>query len=205
MRTYDQNVGRTARYSNTYFQNAPFEWNLLAEDIRNSTSIAVFKRKLLAMIRPNKNSIYGINDIVGVRYLSKLRLNFSVLNEHRFRHNFDCLDPVCLCGRAEEDSEHFLLHCHFFEEARRDLLGSSSDIPGLYSRTGHIVFMPFNSPDLTEIANRMIMEATISYIRQRRDSSEAHFKSNKAALPLPIFSFVVLAVVVSVSHLMLGD
>ena len=66
MRSYDQNIGRTSRYSNTYFQNAPFEWNLLAEDVRNSTSIAMFKRKLLAMIRPNKNSIYGINDIAGV-------------------------------------------------------------------------------------------------------------------------------------------
>ena len=169
MRTYDQNVGRTARYSNTYFQNAPFEWNLLAEDIRNSTSISVFKRKLLAKIRPNKNSIYGINDIVGVKYLSKLRLNFSVLNEHRFRHNFDCLDPVCLCGRAEEDSEHFLLHCHFFEEARRDLLGSLSDNPGLNiteldaPSLCHLIL--FGNPDLTQIANRIIMEATISYIK----------------------------------------
>ena len=169
MRSYDPNVGRTARYSNTYFQNAPFEWNLLDDDTKNSTSIAVFKRKLLAMIRPNKNSIYGINDIVGVRYLSKLRLKFSILNEHRFRHNFDCLDPVCLCGRAEEDNEHFLLHCHFFEEARRDLLGSLSDIPGLNiaeldsPSLCHLIL--FGNPDLTQIANRMIMEATISYIK----------------------------------------
>ena len=169
MRSYDPNVGRTARYSNTYFQNAPFEWNLLDDDTKNSTSIAVFKRKLLAMIRPNKNSIYGINDIVGVRYLSKLRLKFSILNEHRFRHNFDCLDPVCLCGRAEEDNEHFLLHCHFFKEARRDLLGSLSDIPGLNiaeldsPSLCHLIL--FGNPDLTQIANRMIMEATISYIK----------------------------------------
>ena len=125
--------------------------------------------KLLAKIRPNKNSIYGINDIVGVKYLSKLRLNFSVLNEHRFRHNFDCLDPVCLCGRAEEDSEHFFLHCHFFEEARRDLLGSLSDIPGLNiaeldtPSLCHLIL--FGNPDLTQIANRIIMEATISYIK----------------------------------------
>ena len=169
VRNYDQNVGRTARYSSTYFQNAPFEWNLLDDDTRNSTSISEFKRKLLAMIRPNKNSIYGTNDIVGVRHLSKLRLSFSGLNEHRFKHNFDCLDPVCLCGIANEDSEHFLLHCPIFEEARRDLLGSLSDIPGLdiagldTQSLCHLIL--FGNPDLTLIANRMIMEAAINYIK----------------------------------------
>ena len=96
MRSYDQNVGRTVRYSNTYFQNAPVEWNLLDDETKTLTSISEFKRKLLAMIRPKKNSGYGINDIVGVRNFSNLRLNFSGLNEHRFRHNFDCLDSVCL-------------------------------------------------------------------------------------------------------------
>ena len=34
IRSYDQNVGRTARYSNTYFQNTPFEWNLLDDDTK---------------------------------------------------------------------------------------------------------------------------------------------------------------------------
>ena len=62
MRSYDQTVGRTARYPNTYFQNASFEWNLLDDDITE------FKRKLLAMVRPSKNSIDGINDIVGVKH-----------------------------------------------------------------------------------------------------------------------------------------
>ena len=116
IRSYGQNVGRTARYSNTYFQNAPFEWNLLDDDTKNSTSISDFKRKLLAMISRNKNSIYGINDIVSVRHLSKLRLNLTRLNEHRFRHDFDFPDPVCLCGIAYEDSEHFLLHCPFLKK-----------------------------------------------------------------------------------------
>ena len=117
VRQFDQNAGRTARYSNTYFQNAPFEWNLLNDETRNSTSISEFKCKLIAMIRPEKNSIFGINDIVGVRHLSKLRLSFSVLNENKFRHNFKCLSPVCVCGIANEDNEHFLLHCPIFEEA----------------------------------------------------------------------------------------
>ena len=135
-------------------------------------SIAEFKRKLLVMIRRRKNITYGINDIVGVRHLSKLRLKFSGLNEHRFRHNFDCLDPACLCGRANEDSEHFLLHCPIFEEARRDLLGNLSGIPRL-NTTGldsqslcHLIL--FGNPDLTLIANRMIMEATTNYIKSTK-------------------------------------
>ena len=169
MRSFNQNVGRTVRYSNTYFQNAPFEWKLHDDDTKNSTSISEFKRKLLAMIRPRKNSVYSIIDVFGVRHLLKLRLNFSGLNAHRIRHNFECLDPVCLCGIANEDSEYFLLQCPLFEEARRDLLTSLSDISGLDiagldpQSLSHLVL--FGNSDLTLIANRMIMEATINYIK----------------------------------------
>ena len=84
VRVFNQNVGRTARHLNTYFQNALFEWNLLNDEIKNSKSFSEFKLKLILMIRPVKNPIYGINDIVGIRHLSKLRLSFSVMNEQRF-------------------------------------------------------------------------------------------------------------------------
>ena len=105
---------------------------------------------------------------VGVRHLSKLRLKFNRLNEHRFRHNFDCLDPVCLCCIANEDSEHFPLHCPLYEEARRDPLVSLSDISGLgiarVDPQSLSQSMLFGNPNLTLIANRMIMEATVNYI-----------------------------------------
>ena len=57
----------------------------------------------------------------------------------------------------------------FFDEARRDLLVSLSDIPGLdiagldAQSLCHLIL--FGNPDLTLIANRMIMEATIDYIK----------------------------------------
>ena len=35
-RAYDQYVARTAQFTNTYFQNTLFEWNLLADDIKMS-------------------------------------------------------------------------------------------------------------------------------------------------------------------------
>ena len=77
--------------------------------------------------------MYGICDIVGIKRLTKLRVEFSALNEHIFRHNFDCVSPLFLCGMGNEDNAHFLLHCHRFYEMlmRCDLFCQFSEIPGL--------------------------------------------------------------------------
>ena len=56
-RAYDQNVGRTTRFSHTYFQNVLYEWNLLDHDMKNLRPISECKRKLLAIIRPPKNIV----------------------------------------------------------------------------------------------------------------------------------------------------
>ena len=69
--------------------------------------------------------------IPGIRLLTRLRVQFSALNEHRFRHAFDCLSPVCNCGLAIEDNEHFLLHCPQYYTLRLDLFGQLSDISGI--------------------------------------------------------------------------
>ena len=167
-RAYDQNVGRTVRFANTYFQNTLFEWNLLADDIKNARSLAAFKSKLLSTIRPLKRTMYGIRDIVGIKRLTKLRVEFSALNEHRFRHNFDCVSPLCLCGMGNEDNAHFLLHCHRFHEMRCDLLGQLSEIPSLdltnMDSKALCELLLYGSPHLTIIDNRIILEATMSFI-----------------------------------------
>ena len=82
-------------------------------------------------MRPEENSFYDISGIEGVRLLTKLRLRFSVLNEHKFRQNFDSLTPFCACGNDMEDNEHFLQHCPQFDVMQQDLFGQLSVIPGL--------------------------------------------------------------------------
>ena len=73
--------------------------------------------------------MYNISDIDVVRCLTEMRLNFSAINEHKFRRKFHSLDPRCTCGEAVEDNEHFFLHCPLFETMRWDLVGQLCDIP----------------------------------------------------------------------------
>ena len=77
---YDPIIPRTVRFSNTYFQNVLYEWNLLDNEIKNSASHGEFKRKVLAIIRPSRNPIFSVDDITGIKRLTKPRVKFSDLN-----------------------------------------------------------------------------------------------------------------------------
>ena len=88
-----------------------------------------FKSKLLSFIRPSKRSIFNVNDPEGVKYLTRLSLRFSHLNERKFRHGFlDTLNPLCNCILQVEDNEHYFLRCFNFENSRRSLFIDMSSI-----------------------------------------------------------------------------
>ena len=113
--------------------------------------------------------MYNISDKDGIKCLTTIRLKFSALNEHKFRHRFDCLSPCCTCGEAVEDNEHFLLHCPRFETMRTDILGQLSDIPGIYitlmDSKSLCQLLLFGSTNLTVVENRIILEATMAYMK----------------------------------------
>ena len=116
---------KSSSFFKHFFQNALFEWNLLDCEIRNCSSISQFKKKLISIIRRVKNSTYRVYDIPGIRLPTRLSPQFSDLKEHRFKHAFDCLTPVCICGLANEDNKHFLLHCPQYHSFRLHLFGQS--------------------------------------------------------------------------------
>ena len=66
------------RVLQVYFLNVFFEWNLLDQIIKDSNTLADFKRKLLAVIRPVKKSVYNVYNMTGIRNVSKLHLKFSL-------------------------------------------------------------------------------------------------------------------------------
>ena len=97
----------------SYFPSSLEEWFHLKLSIGNSANINAFKQKLLPFICPLENSILNVFDQEGLKLLTRLRLGFSHLNEHRFRHNFqECLEPLCTCSLETENTSHYLLHCY---------------------------------------------------------------------------------------------
>ena len=53
-------------FKDSFFPAVISEWNSLDVNIRNSSSINVFKKELLKFIRPVPNSTYNINDSKGL-------------------------------------------------------------------------------------------------------------------------------------------
>ena len=166
---YEANAKSTDRFSHTYFQNCMREWNQLDESIKISPTISVFKRELMSLIRPKKRSLFGFHDIEGVRLLTRLRVEFSDLREHRFRHNFQCSSPMCFCQTGIENNEHFLLHCPRHSSHRRDLLDRISNVvdadPTNLSSTDLCNLLLYGNSCFSVDTNHHIIESTISFIK----------------------------------------
>ena len=64
-------------FKDSFFPAVISEWNSLNINIRNSSSINVFKKELLKFIRPEPNSTYNINDTKGLKLLTRFQLTQS--------------------------------------------------------------------------------------------------------------------------------
>ena len=133
------------------------EWNQLDESIKIS----------------QKRSLFGFHDIEGVRLLTRLRVEFIDLREHRFRHNYQCSSPMCFCQTGIENNEHFLLHCPRHSGHRRDLLDRNvvDADPTNLSSTDLCNLLLHGNSCFSVDTNHHIIESTISFIK-----STSHFK-----------------------------
>ena len=111
------------------FPSTMNDWFDLDSTIRDSESIAIFKKRLSSFIRPIPSNLYNVFDPIGLKFLTRLHLGFSHLNEHRFRHNFqECINPLCSCSLETENTSHYLLHCHHFSQNRINLMNSVNSV-----------------------------------------------------------------------------
>ena len=81
--------------------------------------------------RPHQNAIYNIDNPVGLKLLTRLRLSCSHLNKHRFNHKFEnCINTLSSCSLEIESTSHFLLHCHHYTNIQLTLLNNIAEIIG---------------------------------------------------------------------------
>ena len=167
------NTYSVMRCRNNYFKNSfiPYvvrEWNKLSTEIRNSTSFQQFRKSLLSFIKPTCSSLFSIHHPVGVKLLVRLRLGFSHLREHKFRHNFhDTLNPLCSCSLEPETTSHYLLHCHNFSSSCFALMNDLNLIDPTISQLNETALaniLLYGDSKKSTSENSKILHSTIRYI-----------------------------------------
>ena len=163
---------RTEFYMNSFFPYTVREWNKLDLKTRNCESFATFRKSILNDIRPSENSLFNIHRPNGVKLLTRLRLGFSHLREHKFRHNFeDTLNPLCSCSIEPETTSHYFLHCHNYDAIRATLINELNPINNtlhLLDDSELIQIILFGNAKFNTESNRRILLASINYIIQSK-------------------------------------
>ena len=111
-------------FKNHFFPSTIIEWNNLDSDIRNSESLLIFKKHILAFLRPAANSNFHCHSPNGLKLIARLTLSLSHPRFHKFKHT---LNPVCSCGTVET-TIHYLLHCPNFSNERLTLFSKLQSI-----------------------------------------------------------------------------
>ncbi len=120
---------RTEKFQSSFYPHCIYEWNELDPEIRHSQSVAIFKAKLLSMIRLTAKSIFDIYGPIGISCLTQLRAGLSKLNLHKFNRNFkDTSTPMCPTNDGVEDTEHYLLIYPSFDSQQQDVLAGASAV-----------------------------------------------------------------------------
>ena len=106
---------RTSTFQETFFSYCTKEWNQLNDDFKKIALIQKFKKTLIRFIRTKENSVFGVSDLYGIKVPTRLELNISHLNEHKFKHNLnDTINPMQKCGADIETNTHYLLRCQLY-------------------------------------------------------------------------------------------
>ena len=89
-----------------------------------SKALVLFKN-ILKFIGPTPKSVFNCENHRGIKLITRLRVDFSHLREHKFKHSFqDTLNPICSCGFDVESSSHYILHSPMYNDDRHTFLST---------------------------------------------------------------------------------
>ena len=85
-------------------------------------SSSAFKEHLINEIRPPLNSVFNIHNLIGLKYITRLRFRLSHLNGQRFNNNFEnYLSSKFTRSSENESTLHLFLHWHYYIPIRKIL------------------------------------------------------------------------------------
>ena len=109
------------------------------------------------------------NRLSGFVFLTRVRVGFSHLREHKFRHRFlNIVDSICsCCTKAVENTERYLLHCSNFDNQRTVLFDDVQNIGinyGPLDASTLYRMLVFGNPKFSDNVNSGIIYAVIKFI-----------------------------------------
>ena len=118
-----------------------------------------------------ESSVFSVCDPCVVKLLTHLRLQFSHLKEHKFRHGFgDTASPMCGCNAEIEDTEHFLLRCHFYSIQRFELFNNINKVDPSFTQLDpkeQVNILLYSYPPIKSNAlNQDIIKFVINFLKK---------------------------------------
>ena len=106
-------------FKKSFFPYMTGLWNNL--DVNHQLmALPDFKSRLKEEIKPHKYRHFSKGSKIGNKLLTRLRLERSDLNLHKFTIG-QSETPECLCHSKQESSQHFLLDCFLYTSERQAL------------------------------------------------------------------------------------
>ena len=137
----------------------------------NDCSFNIFKGSSLQFVRPSKNSVFTCHNPIGIKYLTRIRLGFSHLCSHKFKHGFlDAADPLCSCSTAIENTVHYFPQCPNFSTARNTFFDETTIVDRSIIDQDEIKIIQtflYGNPTYS-INDKLILDASIKYILETK-------------------------------------
>ena len=126
--------------------------------------------------------MFKCHNLQVIKLLIRLRLGFSHLSEHKFKHSFqDLLNTLCKYGFEIESTSYFFLHCLIYNNYRSSFLSSNRNIDcKLLENTDSSLtqMLLYGNSSLDINTNSLISNATFDFILFTERFEEALFWRN---------------------------
>ena len=114
------------------------------------------------------NPIYNIFNPISLKYLTRLHLELSNLNEQKFKHDFqDCINPLSTCSLKTKSNSHFFFCCCNCFTLRAELMNDLKTIDENILRLPEnyvLQLLLFGDPKCNFIHNCQILNDSINFI-----------------------------------------